>query len=110
VRLQATGSGSIDDPHFQEQLKDGIPAFGFLRVTSGDELSKRTKFVFFTWVPADTKVLRKARISVHRSFVKEVVREFAVELTYETHSEISQENLLAAVRKAGGADYGSATS
>jgi len=107
VRLNATGTGSIQEMvgHFQQ----GVPAYGFLRVTSGDEMSKRPKFVFITWVPTDTKVMRKARISVHRAFVKEVVQEFACEVTAEHHEELDEEHIMHAVKKAGGSDYGSSS-
>jgi len=91
------------------QFHSGVPAYGFLRVTSGDELSRRAKFVFISWVPSDTKVMRKAKISVHKAFVKEVVQDFACEFTAEHPEELAAEVIMSGVRRAGGADYGSSS-
>jgi len=107
VRLQATGSDGVDG--LVQQLSPGIPAYGFLRVTSGDELSRRPKFVFITWVPSDTKVMRKAKISVHKAFVKDVVQDFACEFTAEHPEELSSDVIMREVRRAGGANYGSSS-
>jgi len=107
VKLQSSGSDGIDG--LRQQLRPATPAYGFLRVTSGDEMSKRPKFVFITWVPSDTKVMRKARISVHRAFVKEVVQEFAVEITAEHLEELEHDVIMKAVAKAGGSNYGNSS-
>jgi hypothetical protein len=45
-----------------------------------DELSKRSKFVFVTWCGPGVKVMRKAKLSVHVSAVKNVIKTFAVEV------------------------------
>jgi len=108
VRLQASGSDGVEG--MVSQFRSGIPAFGFLRVTSGDEMSRRAKFVFISWVPSDTKVMRKAKISVHKAFVKEVVVDFACEFTAEHMDELTPEVIMSGVRRAGGADYGSSSS
>ena len=73
VVLHGTGSDGL------EGLKAGFSnltaAWGFLRVSVGnDELSKRAKFVFITWVGPGIKVMRKARVSVHIADVKKVIR------------------------------------
>jgi len=107
VRLQASGSDGISG--LKQQFHNGIPAYGFLRVTTGDEMSRRPKFVFITWVPSDTKVMRKARISVHRAFVKEVIQEFACEITAEHMDELDEEHVMKAVIKAGGSNYGNSS-
>jgi hypothetical protein len=107
VRLQASGSDGING--LRGQLSPGTPAYGFLRVTSGDEMSKRPKFVFITWVPSDTKVMRKARISVHRAFVKEVVQDFACEITAEHLDELNEDVVMTQVQKAGGSNYGNSS-
>jgi hypothetical protein len=41
---------------------------------SNDELYVRTKFIFVTWIGSDVKVMRKAKLSVHVSDVKRVLR------------------------------------
>ena len=44
--------------------------FGFLRVTSGDELSKRAKFVFLTWIGDGVSALKRAKVSTDKASVK----------------------------------------
>merc|ERR1712169_125295 len=49
IVLEATGTGSLDElaGHFHEDACQ----FAYLRVTTGDEESKRAKFVFIAWTP-----------------------------------------------------------
>jgi len=103
VSVAATGDDGLSG--LVNHLQGGERAYAYLRVTSGDELSARAKFVFLTWVPEDVKPLQKARVSTDKAFVKQVVKDFSLEFFASNHSEISEEEILKAVKKAGGADY-----
>ncbi len=70
-----------------------------------DELSKRSKFVLITWCGPQVKVMRKAKLSVHISSVKAVVKNFAVELAATTKSEVNEKDLTLLLKKAMGANY-----
>ena len=48
-------------------------------------------------------------MSVHRADIKNVIRNFAVEFHAETLDEIDEPRMMAAVIKAGGADYSGTT-
>jgi len=48
----------------------------------------------------------KAKVSVHKATLKEVVRDFAVEIQAEEHVDLDEDTVMGQVRKAGGADYG----
>jgi len=50
--------------------------------------------------------LAKAKQSVEKSAVKEVVRNYAVEIHYTERTEINEERLTKQVISAGGANYG----
>ena len=77
--LIRSGTGGLED--FKAALKDDQAAYGYLRMTVGnDELSKRSKFVFVTWCGPQVKVMRKAKLSVHVAAVKNVIKSFAVEV------------------------------
>jgi hypothetical protein len=47
--------------------------FGFLRVFTGDELSKRAKFAFVAWIGSSVSALKRAKCSIDKSLVKEIV-------------------------------------
>jgi hypothetical protein len=98
-------SGSELD-ELKGMLDNDERAFAYLRVQSGDELSKRSKFVLVTYVGSDVSTLKRARMSIDKALVKQVLKNFAVELQIESQEEISDEQLKDSVRKAGGANYG----
>jgi len=75
-------------------------------VTTGDSESKRAKFVFVSWVGTGVGALAKAKVSVHKANVKEVIRDYAVEVHAEERDDINEDRVLERVIKAGGANYG----
>jgi hypothetical protein len=95
-----------DISHFQNSLQDDDRAFVFVRVRSGDEMSKRIKFVLITYIGTDVSALKRARMSTDKALVKQIISNFAVELQVESKEEISENNLIEAVTKSGGASYG----
>lgn len=46
--------------------------YGFVRFETGDEMSRRAKFAFITWIGPSVGVLKKASVSTDKAFVKEV--------------------------------------
>ncbi|XP_055949478.1 coactosin-like protein [Argiope bruennichi] len=93
----------------KDALSDDERAFAFVRVFAGDEMSKRKKFVLLTWVGPSVSTLKRARVSIDKALVKQVVQNFAVELQIESPDELTDEYLRAAVDKVGGANYGTGT-
>ncbi|EFX86412.1 coactosin-like protein isoform X1 [Daphnia pulex] len=100
---KAVGSDFAD---FRTQFVDDERAFGFVRIQSGDEMSKRTKFLFVTWLGPNVSTMKRARLSSDKALVKEIIMNFAVELQIETPDELNYEFFREAVCKAGGANYG----
>ena len=47
--------------------------FGFFLQT-GDEMSKRSKFVFVTWVGPSVSVMKKAKMSTDKALMKDVIQ------------------------------------
>ena len=47
---------------------------------TGDELSKRSKFVFCTWIGPNVSVMKKAKMGTDKAFVKEVIQVRMVQL------------------------------
>jgi len=100
---KASGTGTLDE--LKGSLEDDQVQYGYLRVTSGDSESKRAKFVFISWVGEKVGPLKRAKVSVHKAGVKSIIQSFAIEVHAEKQEELVEEDILARVRKAGGADY-----
>jgi len=47
--------------------------YGFIRVDTGDELSKRVKFVLVTWVGVNVGALKRAKMSIDKAVVKTAI-------------------------------------
>ncbi|XP_034242894.1 myristoylated alanine-rich C-kinase substrate [Thrips palmi] len=103
IVCSATGEG-FDS--FRGHFADNERVFGFIRIQMGDEMSKRQKFVFLTWVGPRVSVIRRAKMSIDKAMVKNIVKNFAVELQVESQSEINVEYLRDQLARVGGANYG----
>lgn len=103
VMVAAKGQ-TFDD--FKAQFGDDERAFAYIRLQTGDELSKRSKFLLVTWVGTGVSPIKKAKMSTDKALVKEILANFAVELTLESAHELDQDAFLQELTKAGGANYG----
>lgn len=103
LAVQASGDGGIGElvPH----LNDNECQYAYVRVTTGDQESKRAKFVFISWTGSSAGIMRKAKVSVHKANVKSVFRDFAVELQAADTDDLDESKVIATVVKAGGANY-----
>ncbi|XP_077284577.1 coactosin-like protein isoform X2 [Arctopsyche grandis] len=105
ARIVCSATGSSFD-EFREQFTDDERAFGYIRLQMGDEMSKRRKFLFVTWVGHGVSVIKRAKMSTDKAMVKDIISNFAVELQLETLSEFEIELFRDALNRAGGANYG----
>lgn len=77
-----TPSSSLHRPHPQPPLLpshtlarvDDERVYGFVRIETGDELSKRAKFALITWVGDNINAVKRAQVSTDKSFVKEIIK------------------------------------
>ena len=53
---------------------DGERIFSFVRVQTGDELSRRSKFALVIWCGSDVSVLKRARVSTDKILVKDIIQ------------------------------------
>lgn len=72
ARIVCSAKGSEFD-QFREQFSDNERAFGYIRLQTGDEMSKRQKFLFVTWVGPQVSVIQRAKMSTDKSIVKNVI-------------------------------------
>jgi hypothetical protein len=95
--------------------------YGFVRIETGDELSKRAKFALITWVGSSINAVKRAQVSTDKAFVKEVIKvglldfsdqplnvpkNYAKEILADQLEEIQYEHVKTEVIKCGGANYG----
>ncbi|XP_070495693.1 coactosin-like protein [Chironomus tepperi] len=99
----AKGIGFED---FQQQFMDDERAFGYIRIQMGDEMSKRSKFLFLTWIGCDVGVMQRAKMSTDKSIMKEVISNFAAELQIECEADMDLIYFKEVLQKAQGANYG----
>lgn len=71
-RIIVSAKGSEFDK-FREQFGDNDRAFGYIRVQTGDEMSKRQKFLLVTWVGPSVSVIQRAKMSTDKSIIKNVI-------------------------------------
>ncbi len=71
-KLGACETGT-DYDEFLGQLGDDTRAYGYVRFETGDEMSRRAKFAFITWIGPGVGALKKAKVSTDKAFVKEIM-------------------------------------
>ncbi|KAI8034579.1 coactosin-like protein [Drosophila gunungcola] len=91
---------------FRQQFGDSERAFGYIRIQMGDEMSKRKKFIFLTWIGQEVGVIQRAKMSTDKALIKDVLNNFAVELQAGVEAELDIELFREALNRAGGANYG----
>jgi len=104
-KLGVTAKGD-DFEYFKSHFGPDDRGFGYIKIMTGDEMSKRSRFVFCTWVGPNVSVMKKAKMSTDKALMKEIIQNLSVELQIENVNEFSLDNFKAEVDKAGGARYG----
>lgn len=72
-RIICSAKGS-DFSEFKDQFAENERAFGYIRVQCGDEMSKRQKFLFLTWVGPSVSVIQRAKMSTDKSLIKDIIK------------------------------------
>lgn len=104
LTLTSTGKGGISE--LAESLDDAQVQYGYVRVEyANDKESKRVKFVLVVWIGENTKVMRKARVSVESGDVKKVLSHHSIAVTAGDKAELDEDDIVKRLRKVGGADY-----
>ncbi|XP_075994351.1 coactosin-like protein [Genypterus blacodes] len=102
------GQGT-DYEEFKSQCTDDARLFGFIRITTGDAMSKRAKFTLITWIGENIKGLQRAKVSTDKRLVKDIVQNFAKEFTASDLKELDEDYIREELKKAGGANYDAQT-
>ncbi|KAH7329574.1 ADF-like domain-containing protein [Stachybotrys elegans] len=104
LALTQTGTGGLAE--LTAALDDSQVQYGYVRVEyANDAESKRVKFLLVVWIGENTKVMRKARVSVESGDVKRALQHHSFAITTGDKAELAEKDVVAKLRKAGGADY-----
>ena len=109
TQVNCSGSGSGDINEFFNHVKGQNGGYGFCRIETGDEESRRAKFFLLAWVPESgpnkLPIMVKGNMSVHKASFKEIFRDFNSEFTFSQEEDLNAEAVTSAIIKAGGANY-----
>lgn len=84
------------------KFSDDRASFAYVRITyANDKESTRDKFILITWIGSNVRVMRKAKLSVHKSNVVDVLRSFSVEVSANSLDDLAEEPIVVRLRKAG---------
>ncbi|KAI2608080.1 actin depolymerizing protein [Hypoxylon fragiforme] len=104
LKLSGTGSGGLEE--LANNLDASQAQYGYVRVEyANDTESKRVKFVFVVWIGENTKVMRKARVSIESGNVKRVLNHHSISIDARDKADLDEAEIVARLRRAGGADY-----
>ncbi|XP_029009974.1 coactosin-like protein [Betta splendens] len=94
-----------DYEDFKKLCTDDARVFIYLRIVTGDAMSKRAKFVFITWVGEQVGGLQRAKISTDKATVKGIIQIYAKEFLVSDLRELEEDYIRQELKKAGGANY-----
>lgn len=98
IHVVGHGTGGADEA--VSHLKDDQVLYGLVKVSfTADDETARTKMAFFAWVGPSVAVLKRAKTGVHKSSIKSVIKDFAVELQTDSREELSEENLIKQIKR-----------
>ncbi|KAK3364633.1 hypothetical protein B0T25DRAFT_587813 [Lasiosphaeria hispida] len=104
LALSKTGSGGLAE--LADELDDGQVQYAYVRVEyANDSESKRVKFAVVVWIGQGTKVMRKARAGIESGAVKKVLAHHSIQVDAGDKRDLDEAEIVARLRKAGGADY-----
>lgn len=104
LTVTQTGTGGLAE--LRDALGDSKASYAYVRVTfSNDKESQREKFILVVWIGPGCKVMRKAKISVHTTDVKQVLRVYSIEVPARERDDLKEDPIVVKLRKAGGASY-----
>ncbi|KAK5989653.1 Coactosin [Cladobotryum mycophilum] len=103
LTLTEAGTGGINELAKKFDKKE--VQYGYVRVEyANDKESTRVKFVVVTWIGEECRVMRRAKATAESSAVKVKFTHHRA-ITTGDRNELKEEDVVAALRKSGGADY-----
>lgn len=101
--LVGSGEGGLEE--LKAIFSPSFKGFAYLRVISGDELSKRPKFVFMSFCGSEIKQIQRVKLTMHRADVLKIFEHSSISLDFRNVDEIDEADIMERVRMSGGAMY-----
>lgn len=102
--LSKTGTGDLSE--LAAELDPTQVQYAYVRVEyANDSESKRVKFILVVWIGENTKVMRKARVSIESGDVRKVLAHHSIQVNASDKGDLDEKEVVTRLRKAGGADY-----
>ena len=107
ITPQKSGEGGLED--LIADFDDSQVQYALLRLTKMDDGgdSKRTKFIFITWVGEDAPALKKGMVNMHKDTVGGLFKGFHIEKAIYERGDLDSlsEELDSKLKAAAGANY-----
>jgi len=105
IVVSKIGNGTVSD--MIADLSDNDVSFVLLRMISGDQESRRVKFVFILWIGSDVNPLKRGKAATAKTELIPFVGQFHIEVRAgeDKEKELSEDTLARKLKAAGGADY-----
>lgn len=108
-KLKLTHKGKEYEEIFQH-LGDHDMVFIYAKIITGDEVSRRDKFVLITWVGPGVSAVKKGKMLLPRAEIDRIFEQRAKVIEATDLAELDYDKVTDILVKAGGADYGKSTS
>lgn len=104
LALADKGTGGLEE--VIAKLEDGKVQYAYVRVEyANDAESKRIKFALIVWIGQDVKPLRRGRVLSESGDVKKMLSHYSIQVDASSKGDLVEKEIVARLRKAGGADY-----
>jgi len=103
IVLKSKGEGSL--VAMVAEVSDEEVSYCLLRSVSGDQESKRIKFVIIVYVGPNVGGMARGRVGGHKGDVKELMGQSHVDFQTDDRSDLTEENIKDRLAKAAGANY-----
>ena len=103
ITIKSTGTGDIDGLH--ADLNDDEVQYVLFRFLSGDQESRRVKFIFLTYIGPNVGGMTKGRVAAHKPDVQAMLGQSHLQISTDDRDEFSAKEVADKIKKAAGANY-----
>lgn len=103
IELLAKGSGGLEE--LKKSLSPTFLGYGFYKVISGDQESKRPKFISISFCGDQAPLVKKGKMGVHVGTIQQIFVYSHLTIQATKVEELVEADILAKVKAVGGVNY-----